>query len=291
MAFQSSPRVEVEAPISTSILSPASMKVWRRRNEGTGPLLHAGAGAAKTKALAQAGTKILAGACWAKAVVPKGPADSSLPSSLAGNLQTNEPRPGGTPEIYGPAAPLVWTDKRALDLPLERHRRLQIQLHVQRPRNRVGAIGFNLGESEAAIQRHGVGHDWLDGVESHFPVSDCPSFGDQGFRQRAPCASTAKLWTKIEALHLANSRFQFVQRHTACQCAAIFRDQQPAFRRRIISRKAGKFLIETLKAQAEAERVCILEEKLACLSDLGRRLRLVESESGISHAIVTCKVV
>ena len=101
-----------------------------------------------------------------------------------------------------------------------------------------------------------------------------------------PDPPATKLRAKIEALHLADSGFEFVQRDATRQFASVFSQQQAAVRRGVISRKARKFLVETLKAQAEAERFSILEKKLTSLSHLGRRLRLLQSKSGIGHAII-----
>jgi hypothetical protein len=39
----------------------------------------------------------------------------------------------------------------------------------------------------------------------------------------------------------------------------------------IVARKSGKFFIEVLKAQAEAERLRVFEKEFAGLSELGRR--------------------
>ena len=95
---------------------------------------------------------------------------------------------------------------------------------------------------------------------------------DHGFRQRASHASAAKLRTKIKPLHLADFRVQFVQRDTTSQLAAILRQQQPAGRRGVIPGKPGKFLIETLKAQTEAERLRVLEKKLTGLINLAQAI-------------------
>jgi hypothetical protein len=61
-----------------------------------------------------------------------------------------------------------------------------------------------------------------------------------------------------------------MQRHTTCKLAPIRREQQPPVGRSVISGEAGELLIETLKAQTEAERLCVLEKKFASLFNLGR---------------------
>lgn len=47
----------------------------------------------------------------------------------------------------------------------------------------------------------------------------------------------------------------------------------------IVARKPGEFLIEVLEAKAEAERFCVLEEKVASLRDLSIRFRLRNPET------------
>ena len=65
-----------------------------------------------------------------------------------------------------------------------------------------------------------------------------------------------------------------MQRNTTRQLTPVLGNQQPAIGRSIVSGKAGEFLLEALKAQAEAERFSVLEKKLTRLRDLGRRFCL-----------------
>ncbi len=70
------------------------------------------------------------------------------------------------------------------------------------------------------------------------------------------------------------------------QLAPVLRYKKPPVGRGIVTRKACQFLIEALKAQTEAERLCIFEKKFAGLFDLYRRFRLRHGEPGISHAFI-----
>src|SRR4029077_11731811 len=130
-----------------------------------------------------------------------------------------------------------------------------------------------------------MGHTGLTAVEPPFPVSERPSLRDHGFGQSASHTPAAKLRAKIKTLHLANSGFQFMQSHATGLLTLVFSQQQPAIRRGVVSRKSRKFLVEALKAQAEAERFSILAKKFTHLSNLARRFRLPQGKSGISHAV------
>ncbi len=103
-----------------------------------------------------------------------------------------------------------------------------------------------------------------------FRQPDAAGFGNHRFRQNASQAPAAKLRAEIEPLHFADSRLQSMQRHATCQLAPIRREQQPAVGRSVISGEAGEFLVETLKAQTEAERLCVLQKEFAGLFNLGR---------------------
>jgi hypothetical protein len=70
-----------------------------------------------------------------------------------------------------------------------------------------------------------------------------------------------------------------VERDASRQLAFIFCQQQAAMGRCIVARKPGEFLIEVLEAKAEAERFCVLEEKVASLRDLSIRFRLRNPET------------
>jgi hypothetical protein len=56
----------------------------------------------------------------------------------------------------------------------------------------------------------------------------------------------------------------------------VFRQQQPSARRNVIARKLREFLVKILKAQAEPERLCVLEKEFAGLCHLRCRHSLQE---------------
>jgi hypothetical protein len=155
----------------------------------------------------------------------------------------------------------------------------QLQFHVDRALDRICTVGRNLIESQPAIHRYRIFHDGFDGIQTHAPVADVASLGDDRFRQSMAQALTAKLRAKIKALHFAGIRFQLVQRHASRQLAFIFCHQQAAIRRGIATGKSGEFLVEVLEAKAEAERFSVLEEKLSRLRDLSMRFRLHNRET------------
>jgi hypothetical protein len=69
-----------------------------------------------------------------------------------------------------------------------------------------------------------------------------------------------------------------MQSNTTSGLAVVSCENQPTARRGVVSGKAGEFLIEALKAQAEAERLSIFKEELADLRYLGRRFCLLKNK-------------
>ncbi|SPE24501.1 hypothetical protein SBA7_1030018 [Candidatus Sulfotelmatobacter sp. SbA7] len=65
-----------------------------------------------------------------------------------------------------------------------------------------------------------------------------------------------------------------MQGHTASQLTLEFSQQKTATGRRVVAGQSCKFLIEVLKAEAEAQRLGVFEKKFAGLGDLGRSRRL-----------------
>jgi hypothetical protein len=51
-----------------------------------------------------------------------------------------------------------------------------------------------------------------------------------------------------------------MERNAAGELAFIFHQQQAALRRSVVTRKSGKFLVEVLKAEAEAQGLRVLQE-------------------------------
>jgi len=54
------------------------------------------------------------------------------------------------------------------------------------------------------------------------------------------------------------------------QLASILSQQKPPLGWGVISGEPGELLVEALKTQTEAERLCILKKKFACLFNLAR---------------------
>jgi hypothetical protein len=61
-----------------------------------------------------------------------------------------------------------------------------------------------------------------------------------------------------------------MQRDATGQLVSIPGQQKTSVGRGVISGQSGEFLVETLKAQTEAEGLCVLEKKLAGLFNLCR---------------------
>jgi len=77
-----------------------------------------------------------------------------------------------------------------------------------------------------------------------------------------------------------------MQRDAACQLASIFCYEKPAAGWGVVSGEACEFLIEILKAQTEAERFSILDEKFTGPFNLLRRLHLRHGKSGVAHDLL-----
>jgi len=86
--------------------------------------------------------------------------------------------------------------------------------------------------------------------------------------QLSPETFASKLWTQIEPLHFTNAGFELVERDAARELTFIFRQQQAAFGGRVIAGQTCEFLVEILKAQAESERLGVLEKQFTSLRNL-----------------------
>lgn len=78
-----------------------------------------------------------------------------------------------------------------------------------------------------------------------------------------------------------------MQSYASRQLPVVFRQQKAAIRWGIVARKPGKLLLKILKAQIDAERSRVLQEKFARLGDLRGRLRLhqCKSRDGVRYPI------
>ena len=76
----------------------------------------------------------------------------------------------------------------------------------------------------------------------------------------APQPFAAKFRAQVQTLHLADAVFKFMQRNASGELAIVFGQQQPSLGRSVVAGKSGQFLIEILKAQAEAQGLRVLEK-------------------------------
>jgi hypothetical protein len=65
-----------------------------------------------------------------------------------------------------------------------------------------------------------------------------------------------------------------MQSYAPRQLPTVFGQQEAAVRWSIVARKPCKLFFKILKAEIDAERLRVLQEKFSCLGDLRRRLRL-----------------
>ena len=103
------------------------------------------------------------------------------------------------------------------------------------------------------------------------------------FGERAAQSFAAKLRAQVEALHFADAGLKFVQGDAACELPFVRCQQKAAFGRSVVAGKAGEFLVEVLKAEAEAEGLRVFEEEFAGLGDLGRRFGLRRTSNALYH--------
>lgn len=130
---------------------------------------------------------------------------------------------------------------------------LQQEFHVECPGNGILAVRRNLAESQPAVHRDRVFHDWLDAVEAHPLVSDQASFADDALRQNAPKSFASKLRAQVKPLHFTHSNLEFVKGYASGQLSFEFGKKQTPFRRSIVSGKLAEFLIEILEAETEPQ--------------------------------------
>src|SRR5271168_555979 len=140
-------------------------------------------------------------------------------------------------------------------------RQRHIQFHIQGSLHRVWAVGSDLFETQVAIHGDGILHHRFDGVEANALVADLTGLGDDALRQRAPQPLAAKLWTQKKPLHFANARVQLMQRNAACELTVTLYEQQAALWWSVVAGESGKFLVEVLKAEAEAQGLRVLEKQ------------------------------
>src|SRR5579864_5899211 len=77
-----------------------------------------------------------------------------------------------------------------------------------------------------------------------------------------------------------------MKRDASSNLAFVLRNQQTSVGRRIVSRQSRQLLIEALEAQAEAQRLCVFQKKLAHLCNLRWRGSLRHAKSSNAVALV-----
>src|ERR1019366_2850486 len=92
--------------------------------------------------------------------------------------------------------------------------------------------------------------------------------GNQTFHQHPPEPEAAILRPYVKPLHLADAGLKLAQRDATSGVVRVSGQQQSPARRPVSARKVFQLLIETLEAQAEAQRTAIFEEKASRLFDV-----------------------
>ena len=80
----------------------------------------------------------------------------------------------------------------------------EVEFHVERAGDRVFTVGWDLAETEAAIQGDCVLHGGLDGIEAHALITDMPCLADQVLGQCAAQPFAAKVGAQVKPLHLTD---------------------------------------------------------------------------------------
>ena len=62
---------------------------------------------------------------------------------------------------------------------------LQVQFHIKGAGDGIGAVGFDLAETNLAVEGDRIFHDGFDGIEAHALVTDPASLGDDAFGKHA----------------------------------------------------------------------------------------------------------
>src|ERR1700687_2581288 len=156
----------------------------------------------------------------------------------------------------------------AADILAEVAAKLQIKFHVESAGDGVGAIGCDFLEANLAIHRDRIFHPRFDGVEADALIADPAGLCDDLVCESAAQSFAAKLRTQVEALHLADLRFERVQSDASGELVFAGCEQKPALGRSVVTGETGQFFVEVLKAKAEAEGLRVLQEEFPGLRDL-----------------------
>jgi hypothetical protein len=74
-------------------------------------------------------------------------------------------------------------------------------------------------------------------------------------------------------------RAEWAQGRASRRCVCDECDEERAARRRVVAREAGELAIESLEAQAHAERLLVLDEERVARGDVGRVEGLTDLEA------------
>src|SRR6202521_1798481 len=131
-----------------------------------------------------------------------------------------------------------------------------------------GRIRRDFLEPHPAIERDRILHCRCNGIEAHALIADAARLGDHAVHQHPAEALAAIARPHVKPLHFADTGFEFAQRNASGGVACVSRQQQSPAWRAVGARKTFQLLIETLEAEAEAERTAIFEEDAASLFDV-----------------------
>src|SRR5271167_2290865 len=158
--------------------------------------------------------------------------------------------------------------------PLHRCAGLQLQFHIHGSGDRIRTVGRDFLKTDFTVHRHRIFHYRFDGVEAHALVAHLAGFRNDAVRERTAQALATKRGTQVEALHFTDSGFEFMESNASGQLGFILCQQKAAVGRGVVAGEAIEFLVEVLKAEAEAEGLRVFEEEFAGFGDLRWRCRL-----------------
>ena len=131
-----------------------------------------------------------------------------------------------------------------------------------------GRIRRDFLEPHPAIERDRILHCRLNRIQTHALIADGARLRDYAVYKQPAQTSPPIDGPHVKALHLTGSGFKFAQSDASRNVVSVSGKQQTPGRRGVGARKAFQLLIETLEAQAEAERTAVFEEEVASLFDM-----------------------
>ena len=146
--------------------------------------------------------------------------------------------------------------------------RLQPSFHPECVFDGNSRIRRDFLEPHPAIECDRILHCRCNRIQTHALIAYDARLRDYAFYKHPAQASAAIGRPHVQPLHFADTGFQSAQCNASGGVACVPGKQQSPARRDVGAGKAFQLLIETLEAQAEAERTAIFEKEAASLFDV-----------------------